>query len=275
MEFLMQMDWATVLLLVLSMLPLLGATLAANTPRIYEGGSRNEHPVIASDIIFEGAAVGLVDGTGHARPLNAADRFAGFAEAKADNASGSAADINVRVVESGKIVLSITGAVITDVGQPIYATDDNVFVFNPVGGVFIGYVHRFISAGKVVVAFDAQRYQDPHGAYTKRETLSANKTLDAEDSGKMFWVDTDAFTITLPVVAVGTLCKIVNGGAFGTIAVTVAPAAADSIEGPDITAADNTARVNTKATARRGDFIVLGDANADGYIITELKGIWA
>src|SRR3990172_7510120 len=102
-------------------------TLAANTPRAYEGGTRNEIPVIASDIIYEGAAVGVVDATGHARPLNAADRFAGFAEAKADNSAGAAAAINARVIESGKVQLSVTGAVITDVGQPVYATDDNAF----------------------------------------------------------------------------------------------------------------------------------------------------
>ena len=47
-------------------------TLAANQPRAFEGGNRNEIPVIASDIIFEGAAVGVVDASGHARPLNAA-----------------------------------------------------------------------------------------------------------------------------------------------------------------------------------------------------------
>jgi hypothetical protein len=62
-------------------------------------------PVIAADIIYEGAAVGLVDGTGHARPLAAGDRFAGFAELKADNAAGAAAAINVKVIESGKIQL--------------------------------------------------------------------------------------------------------------------------------------------------------------------------
>src|SRR5688572_21546443 len=111
-------------------------TLAANKPRTFEIGQRNEFAVIASDIIYEGAAVGLVDATGHARPLNAADRFGGFAELKADNSAGAAADINVRVVESGKIQLSVSGAVITDVGQPVYATDDDTFVFNPAGAAF-------------------------------------------------------------------------------------------------------------------------------------------
>lgn len=104
-------------------------TLAANTPRAYELGDKNRFPVIASDIIYEGAAVGLVDASGHARPLDSSSKFVGFAEAEADNSSGSAADINVRVYTRGRIQLSVTGAVITDVGQPVFATDDNAFQF--------------------------------------------------------------------------------------------------------------------------------------------------
>lgn len=254
-------------------------TLAANKPRAYEGGQdvieQNALPVIASDIIYEGAAVGIVDASGHARPLAAGDRFAGFANAKADNSAGAAAAINVEVRTEGKVQLPVTGAVITDRGQPVYATDDDTFVFSPVGGVFVGFVHRFVSAGVAVVDFDALHYQDPHAEYSVREVISVNKTLDSEDSGKLFWVDTDAVTITLPAVATHALCKIVNGGAFGAIAVTISPQAADSIEGPDITAADDKDIINTKATARRGDFAVLGDVDANGYQVTELRGIWA
>ena len=66
-------------------------TLAANKPRSLEQGNRNEFLVIAADILYEGSAIGLVDATGHARPLNAADRFAGFAEYTVDNSAGAAA----------------------------------------------------------------------------------------------------------------------------------------------------------------------------------------
>jgi hypothetical protein len=65
--------------------------------------------------------------------------------------------------------------VITDVGQPVYATDDDTFVFSPVGGVFVGFVHRFVSAGVVIVDFDALEFRDPYGEYTVRETLSATR----------------------------------------------------------------------------------------------------
>lgn len=265
-----------------SLLPsLLGAgmtTLATNKPRVFEGGLRNEHPVIAADIIYEGAAVGLVDATGHARPLNAADRFAGFAEAQADNSAGAAAAINVRLIEEGKIELSVTGAVATDVGQPVYASDDDTFTFNPVGAAFIGFVHRFVSAGVAIVRFNALAYQDPYGANTVRETLSGVKTFDAEDSGKIFFVDADADAdaLTLPAIADGLGgIKIVAIGAFGTTKVTIDPAAADMILGPNITGADNKDLILTKATQRRGDFVKLDLGDGDGYVVTEMRGTWA
>ena len=271
-----QMDARLLVILLLLGLPILGTTLAANKPRAYEGGDRNEIPVIAADILYEGAAIWVVPASGHARPLAAGDRFAGFAEAKADNAAGAAAAINVRVVESGKIELSVSGAVINDIGQPVYATDDDTFVFSPVSSVFVGFVHRFVSAGKVIVAFNALKYQDTYGNRTKRETISADKTLDAEDTGKVFFVDTDAKVVTLPAIADGLGgVKIVNIGAFGTVLVAISPAAADMILGPDITGADNKDLLNTKATAKRGDYVVLDLGDADGYVVTEMVGTWA
>lgn len=250
-------------------------TLAANTPRVFEGGLRNEIPVIAADIIYEGAAVGVVIASGHARPLAATDRFAGFAEAKADNSAGAAAAINVRVIESGKIQLPVTGALITDEGQPVYATDDATFVFLPTGGVFIGFVHRFVSADVAIVAFDAPTYRDPYGDYTIRETLAVNKTLDIEDNGKIFFVNTDAVVVTLPAVATPVNCKIVNIGAYGAVKLSIDPNAVDKVQGPDLPGTDNKDLINTKATAKRGDFVVLTTGDANGAVVAELRGIWA
>lgn len=251
-------------------------TLATNKPRAYDIGDRNMYPVIAADIIYEGAAVGLVSASGHARPLTSVDRFVGFAVYKADNSAGSAADINVEVMQRGQIELSITGLLITDVGQPVYATDDDTFQLSPVGGAFVGMVKRFVSSGVGVVEFDVARLRDPWWQFATREAISANKTLDAEDCGKLFWVDTDAVTITLPAVATGLDgFAIVNGGAFGAVAVTLSPQAADLILGPDITAADDKDLINTKATARRGDFVLMGGNDADGYAVQGIRGTWA
>jgi hypothetical protein len=249
-------------------------TLAVDTWRDIEVGERNEFPVIASDIIYEGAAVGLVNASGHARPLTAVDTFVGFAEEKADNSAGAAAAINVRVIKKGAVKLTITGVAITDIGQPVYAQDDNAFSFLKTSGVFIGFVRRYVTTNTAIVEFDAGNLADPHFGL-KAETVSDNKTLDAEDSAKVFFVTVDAKTVTLPGVEGMAAVRVVNGGAFGTVAVTVAPNALDMIEGPDITAADNKAIVNTKTTACRGDFIELEYSDVNGWVITRMVGTWA
>lgn len=249
-------------------------TLAVDTARDIELGTINELPVIAADIIYEGAAVGIVKASGHCRPLNAGDKFVGFAESKCDNSLGAAAALNVRVRKVGLVKLSVTGAVITDVGQPVYASDDDTFVFTPTSNSFIGFIHRYVSSGVAIVAFDVDNFVDPYGD-APRETVSDNKTLDAEDSGKVLFVDTDAKVVTLPAVEGMSGFKVVNIGAFGTVAVTIAPNAADMIEGPDITAADDKDIVNTKVTACRGDFVRLDYGDANGWVITDKKGTWA
>lgn len=128
------------------------ATLAVDKPRIYELGEHNDLPVIASDIIYEGAAVGD-NGSGYARPLVAGDPFRGFAAAKADNSSGSAGDINVRTRRCGDIQLSISGLAITDAGKDVFASDDDTFTLTQSTNTRIGYVKRFVSSGVGVVRF--------------------------------------------------------------------------------------------------------------------------
>lgn len=248
-------------------------TLAVDTPRTMEIGERNEFPVIAADIIYEGAAVGIVDASGHARPLTSVDRFVGFAEDRADNSAGAAAAIKVRVVKRGAALLAVTGAVITDVGCPVYASDDNTFSFIKTSGVFIGFFRRFTASGYGIVEFDAGVMADPHEGLLA-ETTAVDKTLDEQDTGKVIYVTADAKTITLPAVE-GMAFRIVNGGAFGTVGITVAPNANDAIEGPDIVGADNTAIVHTKATARRGDWLDVEYGDATGWIIRKMVGTWA
>lgn len=254
-------------------------TLAADTPRDHVVGDINEIPVIAADIIYEGAAVGVVTASGHARPIAAGDRFAGFAEQRCDNSAGTAAAKNVRVKCRGVIKLSVSGAVITDVGQPVYATDDDTFVFLPTGGVFVGFVHRFVSSGVVEVRYDASEYVDPYskyGAPGEYETKSGAYTLDIQDNGKVLFIDTTA-VITLPAVATPVDVTLVNIGAYGTVQVSASPGATDQIHAPDIAGVDNKDHINTLATAQRGDLVQLssGAGDANGWIVRNQIGTWA
>ncbi len=130
-------------------------TLAKNKTREFSLGDEEEYPVVAADIIFQGAAVGE-NGAGYSRPLVAADPFQGFAIAQADNSTGGAGETTVRVKARGRIVLDIAGIAITANDRPaVYASDDDTFTLVAAGNSLIGYVSRWISAGTALVEFDA------------------------------------------------------------------------------------------------------------------------
>lgn len=133
-------------------------TLAKNTPRAVEVGTLNDLPVIASDIIYEGAAVGD-NGSGYCRPLVAGDPFRGFANAKVDNSSGSAGDKKVNLMTEGKIYLTVVGAsAVTDVDRAVYATDDATFTFAPAAAAtYIGKVVRWVTSTTCVVEIDTKK----------------------------------------------------------------------------------------------------------------------
>lgn len=153
-------------------------TLAADSPRVYEKGEINEFGVIAGDIIYEGAAVGD-NASGYARPLQAGDPFRGFAESNADNSAVGAAagDVNVRTLMKGRIKLSISAAAITDVGKPVYASDDNTFTFTQSTNTFIGRAVRFESTGVMLVEFAAKGGSGNVTELTDSSTGTANDTV--------------------------------------------------------------------------------------------------
>lgn len=130
------------------------ATLAEKKVRSFELGDYVDLPVVAADVIYEGAAVGTA--SGNARPLVAGDRFAGFADGTADNALGAAAAIKVKVRERGKIQLPVTGVVAASLGAKVYASDDDTFTLTQGSNSLIGYVTRVVAAGVAVVQFEAQ-----------------------------------------------------------------------------------------------------------------------
>lgn len=248
---------------------------STNTPRIYEMGERNELPLTSGNAIYEGSALGMIDGTGLMRPLVAGDKFCGFTESSVNvlTGIGFATYATVRLYDRGKVQLAVAGCVVTDVGLPVYASDDLTFSLTPVGGSFVGFVHRFVSAGVAVVKFDALRSRDPYGGYN-HVLKSTNYTLLAADVGSWTWVDTDAVVITLPAVA-GYIYRIGNIAAFGVSGLTIAPNAVDNVRGFGITAADNKGLINTKTTSRRGDWAEIGQNDANGWSAAPLVGTWA
>lgn len=131
-------------------------TLAADTPRAYQLGDMNDLSVIASDIIYEGAAVGD-NGSGYARPLVAGDPFWGFCLENCDNSTGSAGDKKVHVRTRGRIQLAVSSAAITDIGNAVYASDDATFTLTASTNTHIGRIVGYVSSGVVIVEFDANK----------------------------------------------------------------------------------------------------------------------
>ncbi len=137
------------------------ATLDKDTPRPYEltGGhpDYNEVPAIATDIIYNGAAVGEATTTGTGRPLVGGDTFMGFCIEQCDNSTGAANAKLIKVLDTGVAWLTVTGGDnINDYDATVYATDDNVFTLTASGGTSIGKLKRYDSAtGKCLVRFQS------------------------------------------------------------------------------------------------------------------------
>lgn len=176
--------------------PVLGTTLAADAVRTWEVGDVEEYGVIASDIIYGGAAVGD-NGSGYARPLVAGDPFLGFAESKADN-SATATDgyINVRVKTKGKIYLPITSLAITDRGKSVYASDDNTFTLTKGANTYIGYVERYVASGYGIVVFDASPERDTMGAFGSTTSKMGNTISSERTAVKNIYGDDGAAALT-------------------------------------------------------------------------------
>lgn len=128
--------------------------LSANTIRPYDTDgpiTNNEQPVKASSTIYEGSAVG--SSAGYARALTAGDTFLGFALAKAVGGSADG-DVKVNVRTAGRVQLSVTSAAVTDISRDVYASDDGTFSFEATNNTLIGKVHRYVSTGVAIVAFN-------------------------------------------------------------------------------------------------------------------------
>lgn len=111
-------------------------------------------PVKDNVVIYRGSAVGVTGG--YARQLVAADDFGGFAEQKVDNTVTGHADgfKTVPVRRFGFVQLAITSLAVTDYGKDVYASDGNTYTLTSAGNTFIGKVHRWVSTGIGIIAFD-------------------------------------------------------------------------------------------------------------------------
>lgn len=264
-------------------------TLAVDAPMTEVLGDTGSIPIIANDIVYEGAMVGD-NGAGYGRPLVAGDKFVGHAVSKIDNtatgltgAAGAAGDLNIPL-KSGryKLIVSLAGY-ITDVGQPVYASDDATYTFigagASTGNSYVGVVTRYVSASLMEVEFRPGEV-DEFGPNTINRILkSANYTALITDSGKVIYVDTDAVVISLTAIATllsGFELTVVNIAGDGLALVEVDPNGSEVMSGGCGVAAGTGGQKlsNTKVTANRGDFVKIA-GNATGFTTISQRGTWA
>lgn len=255
------------------------ATLAVDAP-VTEVTGRDAVPCVANDIVYEGAMVGL--SAGYGRPLVAGDKFLGHCLEKVDNTGGAAGAKTVTLKNGGRyrLKVALTGVAITDIEQPVYASDDAVYTLVAPANSYVGVVKRYVAANVAEVEFRPGEV-DEFGANDARVTKSADYTTDAADNGKIIYVDTDTKIVSLLAVA---------GGAVAGYTVTVVNAAADGgalievdFDNADLCAggggkaatADGVKISNTKATAKRGDFVKLVSNGSTGFGIAAKRGVWA
>ncbi len=108
------------------------------------------------------------------------------------------------------------------------------------------------------------------------EIKTANYTVViTTDSGKTIVSTLDGFVATLPSIAIGNTVTFVNMADDGQGEYSISPAALDSITYAG-TAVDDKDLINTKATAKKGDFVTL--ASLDGVLswqVVAARGVWA
>lgn len=105
---------------------------------------------------------------------------------------------------------------------------------------------------------------------------TANYTVVATtDSGKTFTSTLDGIVYTLPAIAIGNTVTFVNLAENGQAALNISPNASDGITYAG-SSTDNKDLINTKATAKKGDFVTLASLDGtDAWQVVAVRGIWA
>jgi len=110
-------------------------------------------PVAAAKRIFKGALVGLAS-TGHAQPLIAGNAFAGIAYEEADNSSGAAGAMSVRLHTQGDFAHALAGATVAHVGRPVFASADDTLTFTGAGNSCVGRVQDVPVSGQIILRIE-------------------------------------------------------------------------------------------------------------------------
>lgn len=136
------------------------------------------HKVVGSDIIYRGALV-KINADGYLAPCaaEAGAVFAGIAYEEVDNSSGSAGDEECRVYKEGVFLLEGSGFAQADVGEAVYASDDQTVTKTHAANLQrVGVIVEFESSTKVWVKIEPAVL----GAEDTIADAAGGATVDAE-----------------------------------------------------------------------------------------------
>ena len=124
--------------------------------------SRKTADVVATPVqtgikINKGTLVSI-DNTGFGRPARsgiATDVFAGVSYESADNTPGVAGAVRARIYKSGSFVFAKNAATAaTDLGQKVYAADDQTLTLTATSNTFVGVVVSIVDAANLRIRID-------------------------------------------------------------------------------------------------------------------------
>ena len=105
---------------------------------------------------------------------------------------------------------------------------------------------------------------------------SSYTVVISDDSGKTFTSKTDGVVFTLPGIAVGNVFTFVNTAEDFQNTLTISPNSSDGITYKG-SSTDDKDVINTKATAKKGDYIKIQAMNGDvtAWQVVDVQGVWA
>lgn len=130
------------------------AALAANKEVSQKDGNIQDSPM-AVDIIYRGSLV-MYNTAGYLAPAATAAGaiFAGVSLEMVDNSGGSAGDLACKHQLEGSFLLEGAGLAQSDVGEIVYASDDQTVTKTSTNNPQVGKITKFVSATQVWVKLD-------------------------------------------------------------------------------------------------------------------------
>jgi hypothetical protein len=138
-----------------------------------------EYGVLAAKKIYKGALVGLTP-SGYAKPFEPGDVFAGLAYEQKDSTSDATDGTkSVRVVTQGDFKFTLSGAALTDVNRPLYATADNTLATTGHPDAFVGRVVNYLASNTALVRLRAFGEAPPNGEGSITLALTGHEAFTA------------------------------------------------------------------------------------------------